>query len=68
MIILYAGAYLSMAYDGQRKQVFFILGTLTIMTVDKHTAQINITVGKNINATTNNITPSFQIPFLNYKI
>ena len=28
----YAGAYLSLAYAGQRKPVLFILGTLTIMT------------------------------------
>ena len=34
IFIPYAGAYLSLAYAGLRKTGIFILGTLTIMTVD----------------------------------
>ena len=33
MIILYTGAYLSLAHAGQRN-LYFILGTPTIMTLD----------------------------------
>ena len=37
MIILYAVAYLSLAYAWAKKTDIFILGTLTIMTVGKQT-------------------------------